>query len=89
MFQIPRSQMQKTEKKKKKEERERERLNAGNNNGQLRIANTNLGGARKAAWANVSNSIWGVFFGTPWILNIIPLLKTSLLICVLCTGRIQ
>ena len=31
--------------------RKRERLKVGNNNGQLRIANATLGGARKAAWA--------------------------------------
>ena len=37
---------------KQKTERE-ERLNDGNNNGQLRIANATLGGARKAAWANM------------------------------------
>ena len=41
-------QKQKTEK-----EREKEILNDGNNNGQLRIANATLGGARKAAWANL------------------------------------
>ena len=39
-------QKQKTEK-----EREKERLNNGNKNGQLLIANTTLGGARKATWA--------------------------------------
>ena len=39
-------QKQKTEKKKKKERRQK----VGNNNGQLRIANATLGGARKAAW---------------------------------------
>ena len=38
------------EKKKRKK-----RLNDGNNNGQLRIANTTSGGARKAAWANFLN----------------------------------
>ena len=37
-------QKQKTEKKKKKKI---ERLKVGNNNGQLRIANATLGGARK------------------------------------------
>ena len=37
----------------KKQKRE-ERLNDGNNNGQLRIANTTSGGARKAAWTNAS-----------------------------------
>ena len=29
----------------------KKKLNDGNNNGQLRIANTTSGGARKAAWA--------------------------------------
>ena len=38
------------ERKKKKRER---RAKVGNNNGQLRIANVTLGGASKAAWANV------------------------------------
>ena len=41
-------QMQKTEKKK-----EKERLIYGNNNGQVRIANATLGGARQAAWAKI------------------------------------
>ena len=41
-------QKQKTERKRKKKE---ESLNDGNNNGQLRIANATLGGARKPAWA--------------------------------------
>ena len=45
-------QKQKTERKRKKEIKREERLNDGNNNGQLRIANTTSGGARKAAWAN-------------------------------------
>ena len=31
----------------------RKRLNDGNKNGQLRIANATLGGARKAAWAKI------------------------------------
>ena len=36
-------------------EKEKERrLKVGNNNGQLRIANANSGGACKAAWANIS-----------------------------------
>ena len=38
---------------KQKTEKKRERLKVGNNNGQLCIANTTSGGARKAAWANV------------------------------------
>ena len=38
--------------RKKKEERKK----VGNNIGQLRIANANSGGARKAAWANSSKS---------------------------------
>ena len=46
-------QKQKTERKKKKSERKKERLNDGNNNGQLRIANSASGGARKAAWAKI------------------------------------
>ena len=48
-------QKQKTEKKKR--EKEKERLNDGNNNGQLLIANATLGGARKAAWANIYRDI--------------------------------
>ena len=36
--------------------KERKRLNDGNNNGQLRIANATSGGARKAAWAKISNN---------------------------------
>ena len=46
-------QKQKMEKK----DRKRERLNDGNNYGQLRIANTTSGGARKAAWANFSSNV--------------------------------
>ena len=46
-------QKQKTEKKEERRKRERLKvgLKVGNNNGQLRIANANSGGARKAAWA--------------------------------------
>ena len=40
------------QKQKTERERKEERLNDGNNNGQLRIANTTSGGTRKAAWAN-------------------------------------
>ena len=43
------------EKRRKNDRKERrERLNDGNNNGQLRIANTTSGTARKTAWANMS-----------------------------------
>ena len=41
-------QKQKTEKKERKK-----KLNNGNNNGQLRFANANSDGARKAAWVNI------------------------------------
>ena len=41
-------------------EEEKKRPNDGNNNGQLRNANTTSGGARKAAWAN-SLDVKGVF----------------------------
>ena len=37
--------------------REKERTKVGNNNGQLRIANTTSGGARIAAWANRMNDV--------------------------------
>ena len=37
--------------KQKTDKREKERPKVGNNNGQLRIANATLVGARKAAWA--------------------------------------
>ena len=40
----------KSKRRREKERKKEERLD-GNNNGQLRIANTTLGGACKAAWA--------------------------------------
>ena len=38
--------------------KERKRLIDGNNNGQQRIANTTMGGARKAVWANSGKRFW-------------------------------
>ena len=35
-------------------------MNDGNNNGQLRIANANSGGSRKAAWAQMWQSGPGI-----------------------------
>ena len=41
---------------KQKTEKKEERLKIGNNNGQLRIAKAPSGGARKAAWAKMTNA---------------------------------
>ena len=41
---------------KQKTEKKEERLNDGKNNGQATHFNTTFGGARKAAWANISAS---------------------------------
>ena len=56
------------------EREKKERLNYGNNNGQLRIANTTSGGARKAAWDKMLGSHFGPSFlercGN-WLLSVI------------------
>ena len=51
-WEIPRRGSKAKDVERKREKEREERLNDGNNNGQLRIANTTSGGARKAAWAN-------------------------------------
>ena len=39
--------------RRKRKQKKRERKKVGNNNGQLRIAKSTSGGARKATWANL------------------------------------